>query len=216
MSRSSTSPRPSHTISVGAEVVADDVFDVRAVQRPVAVRSEQALLCRHEPPVGVDEDRATLENDRCLEGDVAVALSQDATGSLVASPTIELLAPGVEPEVDAGPAPSCVESEDRSAVAHPGVIERQLDNLNGAGEHGLGLGGVTAAGHDHRDGLEGRHGVGHSGVLALGGTELSAPQLGPAWPCHERALVRSGLGRHSEAGVGGRPGRSEGPHKIRR
>ena len=78
-------------------------LDLLARQRRVAVRVEQALLGRQQRPLAVGQDRAALEHERRARGPRRRAARRSAADGGVAVPGRELLAPGVEAEVDRDP-----------------------------------------------------------------------------------------------------------------
>ena len=109
--------------------------------------------------------------------------------------------PPVEDPVDGAEhaRPFVVEHEGRPEVAHPELVERRLDDLDGAAEHAAGavdLGRID----DHRDGLEVGDRVrdgrpGGVALLALGGGV--AQRQARARERHPGAIVRGCLCGHA-------------------
>ena len=176
VSRSSTSPSPSQTTSVTPR------YARRASSMAARSRSGFRLgLSRHCSVVTRRPSPSTMNEPPsstigASKADIAVPLGEGATGGLVPVPAGELLAPGVEAEVDAGPTTRAVQGEGRPAVAHPRVVERELHQLDGPGEHGPGLGGGTV-GHHHGHRFEGGDGVGDLGEVLACRRQLVPPEL---------------------------------------
>ena len=136
---------------------------------------------------------------------VAEVVDEQAADRRVAVVGRELLAPRVEAEVHAGALAR------RSSRTKIGPLSRSHESSIGSST--ISTSPVSAArasaascavGADHGQRLERGDGVGRGGVVGLGLAELAAPELAPARPAHERALVRRPLGRHAEAVGGGR------------
>ena len=132
--------QPHHALD--AQVVAQPLLDLLARQRRVAVGVQQALLGGQQRPLAVDGDRAALEHEGRFVAAVAEAVDEQPADRRVGVVGRELLAPRVEAEVHAGARAVTVEDEDRSAVAQPRVVDRELDDLDVAGQRGARLGGV--------------------------------------------------------------------------
>src|SRR3954447_8964890 len=88
---------------------------------------QQALLGGDQRAIAVDGDRAALE-DEIARADALLPqpLQQPRRDLGVIGERLELLAPGVEAEVDARAPPGAVEDEERARVAHPRVVDRDL------------------------------------------------------------------------------------------
>ena len=190
-------PQPHHPLD--AQVVAQPLLDLLARQCRVAVGVQQALLGGQQRPLAVDGHRAALEHEGRFVAAVAEAVDEQPADRLVGVVRRELPTPRVEAEVHAGALAVTVEDEDRSAVAQPRVVDRELDDLDVAGQRGARLAGVLGVGADHGQRLERGDRVGGGGVVGLGLTELGAPDLFATGPAHDGALVGRPLGRHPEA-----------------
>src|SRR5215210_3236154 len=160
---------------------------------------QQALLRGDERALAVHGDGSALEDEVARVDALLPQVLEHPGGDLhVVRVGMELLAPGVEAEVDPGPAAGAVEHEDRAGVAHPGVVDRDVDHIHALAAGGACLLCLRRVG-DHQHRLEGRHGVRDLGVVGLRRGEVLLPHVPAGGPGHERPLVRRPLGRHAEA-----------------
>src|SRR3954447_16096607 len=160
---------------------------------------QQALLGGDQRPVAVDGDRSALEDEVArVDAHLPQPLEQPRRHVGVIGVGLELLAPGVEAEVDARAPPGAVEHEDRARVAHPRVVDRDLGDRHALAARLAGAPPVLRPG-DHRHRLEGGDRVGDLGVNRLGVLPQVLPQVLARRPSHERAVVRRPLRRHAPA-----------------
>ncbi len=178
-----------------AEVLAQRPLDLLSAHRRVAVAVEQTLLGREQRALAVGEDRAALQHELGLAHRVAEQLGDLRADRGVLVPRRELLAPGVEAEVDGHPRAVVADRVDRTAIAQPRVVERQLDHVDRLAARRASLGGLLAGVGDHRHRLERADRVGDRRVVGACLLEHLAPQLRPARPAHDRALVALPFGR---------------------
>ena len=167
-----------------AEPEPDDALDaeLRAQLRLDLLAPSSGLRCswnRHcsvviSVPVAVDGDRAALEDQvRGVAAVLAQQLQHARREPRVVVVRAELLAPAVEAELHAGAPALAVGQEDRAGVARPGVVERQLDDLDPFAAEPPRLRRLARVG-DHQHRLERGDRVGDRGVLGLG-RRASAP-----------------------------------------
>ena len=135
---------------------------------------EQARLGREDGAVAVGGDRAAFADEVHRPAIVAAAREPALGERGVVGIGVELLAPGVEPEVDAGP-PLVAGHVHGPGVAEPRVVDGQLDHLDAAAAAVRGAFGIGRPG-EHRDRLVLGDGLGDRHVLGLGLGEELAPQ----------------------------------------
>ena len=110
--------------------VAEVFLDLRPRQVGVPVGVQQALLGGEQCPLAVDEERAALQDHRRLVAAYAKCSGQQLRHSGVLVVGQVLLAPRVAAEVDHRNVAALVGNEDRSVVAHPRVVDRQLERFD--------------------------------------------------------------------------------------
>jgi len=187
---------------VHAERAAQLRLDLLAAHPRVAVRVQQALLGRDQRALAVDQERAALKDERGGER-AHPEVRGDPVGQVgVVVVRVPAAAPGVEPEVDHRDLPGVVADEDRAAVAHPGVVDRDGERLDPRSAQVADL-GLVARVADHRERLETGDRAGDPGVVGLRVVEPVQPQLTPSGPGHQAARVRSPLRGHRESGGSG-------------
>jgi hypothetical protein len=109
----------------------------------------------------------------------------------------ELLSPSVEPEVHPGARAIPGGHDQGTAVAHPRIVNRESEHVDGLTARVMHLGaGARRRHHQHR--LEHRDRPRQSGVLPLRLAQRIAPKLKTRWPRHQRQLVPCPLRRHRD------------------
>ena len=192
-------PHPQPDDRLHTERITQRLLDPVARQRGVAVGMQQALLGHEQRPGAVAEDRAALEHDRRRPHLVPERRGDAPADLRIAIERQELLAPGVEAEMNRNPRPVGVVDVDRTGVAQPGVIERQLDDVDSVIARRSRQRQIACIGGDHRHRLEPRNRIGDGGVIRSRLLEQLPPKLAPARPPHQGALVGLPFRRHPHA-----------------
>ena len=113
-----------------AEARRELLLDLLARHPRVAVGVKQALLGGDQGALAVDRDRASLEHHgRCDPRDLEQREQLGADGCVEVVGQ-EALAPRVEREVDAASSAGVIHDHDRTRVAQPRVVDRQLHDLD--------------------------------------------------------------------------------------
>ena len=180
------------------EVGAQPLLDLVPRQRGVAAGVKQALLGGDQRALAVHRDRAALEHQVGREPLDPEPGQQRPVHRVVAVIGSELLTPAVEAEVHPGAAAVGRGDDDRPAVAHPGVVDRQLDRTRTPSPHASRTSCERPCGATISTGSNAAIARGHRGVLGLGLGQPVAPQLDARRPGHQGPLVLRPLGRHRQ------------------
>ncbi len=176
------------------------VLDLLAAELRVTVRVEQALLGRDQRALSVDRDRPALEHQARADALDAERSENPLGAGGVLVIGHEALAPGIEAEVHPGATTRVVHDADRPGIAHPGVVDRDLEQLDGGRQQTPGV-GRRAGIHHHGERLELDDRVGRGRVFLFRLLEVRPPQF-LAWrPGHQAPLVRLPLGGHAPGPV---------------
>ncbi len=184
----------------GAEVGVDLRLDLLLGPVGVAALAQLHGLGEQHGALAVDVDAAALVDQAGGEalrpGEVDHLLG-DVLVVLPAGPL--LCAPAVEHPVGRRQFALAVGEEGGADVAHPGVVQRALDDQYLGGEVALGV-VLLAAVHHHGHRLEPDDGVGDGGPGLAGGVQLPLVEgLVAGGEGHPGAVVRLPLGGHREA-----------------
>jgi hypothetical protein len=182
---------------VDAEERAESLFDLLAAHRRIPVGVQETLLRGQQRSLPIHEERAAFQHEGCLVATHAEMRREYFRHTRVVVVREELLAPGVEPELDETHVPGLVGDEDRAVVPHPGVVDRGLQGLHtGAASpaHVRRLPGVA----DHRDRLEHGDRTSDAGPLVLRGIQQGSPPFVAGGPGHQGPLMQCELGRDRE------------------
>jgi len=169
-----------------------DMQMLNQVMEPVAEKEGAKWVSLWD--LGVAADGSYDAFGKALDGQTKRLRADD--GVLV--PRRELLAPGVEPEMDGDPLAVVAVGVDRAGVAQPRVVEPELHDLHVRGAGGPGVGRILAGVGDHRHRLEGGDRVGHGRVVVPGLLQRLPPEVLAARPPHDRPLVGLPFGRGSQ------------------
>ncbi|CDZ87266.1 hypothetical protein RHRU231_230094 [Rhodococcus ruber] len=177
-------------------------FDRGLVQVRVAPGVELDGLGEQDGAETVDLDAAALVDQHRGDALDAGALEHERRDPGVVVPAGPVLgAPPVEHPVDPAAAAVVVEDEGRPDVAHPGVVQRGLDQFDVAGQVSARRVDLAGIGH-HRDGFELGDGMRDRGPRGAGLVALLrgvAQRVSLGGEGHPRALVRFALRGHAPA-----------------
>src|SRR5580658_879192 len=123
----------------------------------VAVRIEEALFSRHQPPSTIDADRATLEYESGFNHVGGEHFGERGAGRLIAAPSLELPAPGVESKMHSEASLRTADYERGAVVAYPRIVERDLDHLHPVADRSTRLDRVRGCCRHNGHRLESRH-----------------------------------------------------------
>ncbi len=171
------------------------VLDISPAHVWIAIGVEKALLGRDQRAFPIDRDRATLQDHVGLDTVDAELGEDQLRARRVFVVGQEALTPRVEPKVDPCAPAGVFHDADRSRIAHPRIVDRELDKLDGRREQTFGVRDHAGV-HHHGERLELDDGVRRGRVFLLGVLEVASPQFFPRGPSHQAPLMWFPLRRH--------------------
>ena len=189
--------QPDHIID--AEGLCEGRFGIGLGPVAIAVRIEQALPCRQQPPFPVNINRAAFQHD--IMGAHADALDTgDGSGGLRIARHQVFAAPAIEAEGLSLRA-ALPFGDDRPGIAQPDIAGRHLDDLSHvAHRRPRRLRRLVGACRQF-DRHEGRCGTNKGGNIAAGPVEIAAPLVGKPGPAAPEGGLRRPFGREETGSV---------------